>query len=175
MVPSTIGMIFMGLLVGRITRRFGAKPMLVGGAALAGSPFAVLAFAHSSPALFLIAITTQGFGVGLAFSSMSNLIMSAVPSSQTGVATGMNANIRTIGGSIGSQVVTTVVTAGSSASGVPRESGYTLGFALLSLAMIAAAVAALAVPRRRVGAGPGQGPAGAATRRSNTAPLAVRA
>ncbi len=32
---------------------------------------------------------------------MSNLIVHAVPPAQTGVASGMNANIRTIGGAVG--------------------------------------------------------------------------
>ena len=41
---------------------------------------------------------------------MSNLIVVAVPSEQTGVATGMNANIRTIGGSIGAAVTASIVT-----------------------------------------------------------------
>lgn len=39
----------------------------------------------------------MGIGFGLAFSAMSALIVAAVPPSQTGVASGMNANIRTIG------------------------------------------------------------------------------
>ena len=148
MLPSTLGMICVGLFIGRITHRFGAKPMLVGGSVLSGAPFLVLAFAHSSPVLFVLAVTAQGFGIGLAFSSMSNLVMNAVPASQTGIATGMNANIRTIGGSIGSQVVATVVTAGASVSGVPSESGYTMGLAILAIAMIAAGFTALGVPRR---------------------------
>ena len=40
---------------------------------------------------------------------MSALVVAAVPSSQTGVASGMNANIRTIGGSIGSAVMASIV------------------------------------------------------------------
>jgi Transcriptional regulator SbtR-like, C-terminal domain len=38
----------------------------------------------------------DGVGFGLAFSAMSALVVAAVPASQTGVASGMNANIRTI-------------------------------------------------------------------------------
>jgi len=42
---------------------------------------------------------------------MSANVVAAVPPGQTGVATGMNANIRTIGGSIGAAVMASIVTA----------------------------------------------------------------
>jgi hypothetical protein len=80
---------------------------------------------------------------------MSNIIVAAVPRAQTGVASGMNANIRTIGGSIGSALMAAVVTANVEASGLPKESGYTHGFALMGVLMVAAALAALLVPLRR--------------------------
>jgi MFS family permease len=90
--------------------------------------------------------------MGLAFSAMTNLIVDAVPSTHTGVATGMNANIRTVGGAIGSQVVTSVITAGVAVGALPHEHGYVLSFLVLAAGMIAAAVAALLLPNahRRV-------------------------
>ena len=50
-----------------------------------------------------------GVGIALGFASMANLIIEAVPPSQTGVATGMNANIRSIGGALGSAIATSIV------------------------------------------------------------------
>src|SRR5260221_7189389 len=61
----------------------------------------VLAFAHHHEWEIYLSKAIMGMGFGLAFSAMSALVVAAVPSSQTGVASGMNANIRTIGGSIG--------------------------------------------------------------------------
>ena len=90
-----------------------------------------------------------GLGIGLAFASMANLIVGSVPAEQTGAATGMNANIRTIGGSIGASVTSVLVTSRLQPSGLPYESGYTHGFALLTLLCLAAALAALLVPARR--------------------------
>ena len=46
----------------------------------------------------------------MAFAAMSNLVVQGVPPEQTGVASGMNANIRTIGGSIGAAVMSSIVT-----------------------------------------------------------------
>jgi predicted MFS family arabinose efflux permease len=87
-----------------------------------------------------------GIGFGLAFSAMSNVVVAAVPPEQTGVASGMNANIRTIGGALGAACMATVVTAGASSSGVPQESGYTHGFIMLGVAVGLGAVAALFIP-----------------------------
>jgi hypothetical protein len=66
----------------------------------------------------------------------------------------MNANIRTIGGSIGAALMASIVTARLEPSGLPKESGYTIGFAVLAGGLVLAAVAALRIPigRRPVSA-----------------------
>jgi len=66
--------------------------------------YLLLALAHHQAWQIYVASTLLGIGLGLAFSAMSNLIVQAVPMAQTGVASGMNANIRTIGGAIGAAV-----------------------------------------------------------------------
>jgi sugar phosphate permease len=80
---------------------------------------------------------------------MSALVVAAVPSSQTGVASGMNANIRTIGGSIGAAVMASIVTSSLEPSGLPKESGYTTGFAVMAAALVLAALAGLLIPSAR--------------------------
>ena len=45
----------------------------------------------------------SGLGIGLAFASLANLIVQAVPQEQTGVATGMNTVMRTLGGALGAR------------------------------------------------------------------------
>ena len=87
-----------------------------------------------------------GVGIGLAFACLAGLIVGAVPPEQTGVASGMNANIRTIGGSVGTAVMASIVTAHFLPSGFPKEIGYTAGFAVLGGALLLAAVAGLAIP-----------------------------
>ena len=79
---------------------------------------------------------------------MANLIVEAVRPDQTGVATGMNAVMRTIGGAIGGQVAASLLAASLLADGLPGENGYTLSFAVMALALVAAVGAALAVPGR---------------------------
>ena len=90
-----------------------------------------------------------GMGMGLAFSAMSNLIVQAVPPAQTGVASGMNANIRTIGGAVGAAVMSSIVTAKLQHGGLPAESGYTNGFLFIAVVTLFAVVAALFIPASR--------------------------
>jgi len=62
------------------------------------------------------------------------------------VASGMNANIRTIGGSIGSAVMAGILTAHLTSGGYPAERGYTVGFIVLGVVMALASLAALRMP-----------------------------
>ena len=51
---------------------------------------------------------------------MSNLVIEAVPASQTGVATGMNTNIRNIGAALGSAVATSLIVCGVAGPRLPQ-------------------------------------------------------
>ena len=82
----------------------------------------------------------------MAFACLASLIVAAVPPEQTGVASGMNANIRTIGGAIGSAVMSSIVAAQLLPSLFPTESGYTHGFAFLGVVFVVAALAGLTIP-----------------------------
>jgi hypothetical protein len=61
----------------------------------------------------------------------------------------MNANIRTIGGSIGTALASSIITGHLQPSGLPAESGFTDTFLLLSAFAAAAVVLALAIPTPR--------------------------
>ena len=156
LLPMTITMFIAGVFSGRLTVRLGSKAVLVAGSAVTAVPMALFAFAHDQSWEIYLSSALLGVGLGLAFSSMSNLIVESVPGHQTGVASGMNANIRTIGGSIGAAVMSSIVTSQVSAQGLPAESGYTHGFAFLLVVAVLAAGAAVVIPnaRRRTATGP---------------------
>jgi MFS family permease len=163
MLPSTGAMLVVSVLIGRITSQFGAKLPLVVGSALAAASFALLAVTHDHPWSFIVMSSVQGIGIGLAFSSMANLIIQSVPIEATGAATGMNANIRTIGGSIGSGVVASLLASGLLPSGYPKESGYTVSIVVLGVATLLAALAGAFVPVRRPRSPKGSGAPAEAT------------
>ena len=100
-----------------------------------------------------IAVAALGLGTGLVTSSTPNLIVRSVSASQTGIATGMNANIRTIGGALGTTVFSAVVASSAGATNAPTEGGYVTAFVVgAALAAAGALVPVLARPRptRRV-------------------------
>jgi EmrB/QacA subfamily drug resistance transporter len=146
LLPQSIGMLLVGVFNGRITAAIGSKAALAIGGGLGGLAFGMLAAAHGRPWQFFAATTVMGLGTGLGFAAMSNLVVGAVPSSQTGVATGMNANVRTIGGAIGSQLVATILASGVAVGALPHLSGYVLSYLVLGAALLLAGVAALAIP-----------------------------
>ncbi|HST47135.1 MFS transporter [Jatrophihabitans sp.] len=149
LLPMSVSMFAFGVFSGRLARWFSTKAVLVFGSALSVLPLLILAFAHAHIWEITVATFLLGAGFGLAFSAMSNIIVDSVPSSQTGVASGMNANIRTIGGSVGAAVMASVVTSEVLPDGLPTESSYTAGFAMLAGALLLAALAGLLIPSLR--------------------------
>jgi EmrB/QacA subfamily drug resistance transporter len=146
LLPMTVMMFVFGLLSGRIAARFGSKAAVVVGSAASCSAYLLLAFAHTHAWQIYAVSALLGIGLGLAFSAMSNLIVQAVPPSQTGVASGMNANIRTIGGAVGASIMASIVTSTLQHDGYPTEASYTRGFFFLAVVTLGATVAAVAIP-----------------------------
>ncbi|MHA4848106.1 MFS transporter [Rhodococcus sp. MSC1_016] len=146
LLPVSVGMFALGLASGRLAARLGSKNLLIAGSIVSAVGYFMVAFRHETEIDIYLAMSLVGIGFGLAFSAMSNVVVAAVPPEQTGVASGMNANIRTIGGALGAACMATVVTAGAPSSGVPPESGYTHGFLMLGVAVGLGAVAALFIP-----------------------------
>ncbi|TYK50556.1 MFS transporter [Actinomadura decatromicini] len=152
LLPMLAAMFVSGLVSGRVEPVFRSRAQLVAGAGLSVPAFVLLALAHDARWEIAVAGAVFGTGLGLALSSMANLIVTGVPAEQTSAASAMNANVRTVGGAIGAAVAGSVVTAAPGPSGTARESGYEYAFLLLAGVSVAAVAAALAVPRRR-GAG----------------------
>jgi EmrB/QacA subfamily drug resistance transporter len=153
LLPSSFTMFATGMFAGRLARRLGGKTLVVAGCLAGGGSMAILAFAHQHEWQIYLSSAAMGVGFGLAFAAMSALVVAAVPADQTGVATGMNANIRTIGGSIGAAAMASIVTSHLAPSGLPKEAGYTTGFAVMTGGMVLAALAGLLIPSVREAAG----------------------
>ncbi|HUZ09339.1 MAG TPA: MFS transporter [Acidimicrobiales bacterium] len=152
LAPNAGAMLITGFLIGTLTARFGSKLLLVAGGAMGTASFAMLMFSSAAEWEFLFATTVSGLGIGLAFAAMSNLVVEAVPDTQTGAATGMNANIRTIGGAVGSAIVASIL-ASQTVDGVPPLRSYSLSFGVLAIAFLLATAAAAVVPVQRWRAG----------------------
>jgi EmrB/QacA subfamily drug resistance transporter len=148
LLPSTVGMTVLGLYAGAISARYGSKAALLVGTVFAGFSFLLLAVAHSRPFELLIAAALLGVGIGLAFAALGNLIVNAVPSTQTGVASGMNTVMRTLGGALGGQLSATFI-ANHTAHGLPTVTGFTLTFVMAFGFLAVCLIAGLLIPQLR--------------------------
>jgi EmrB/QacA subfamily drug resistance transporter len=146
LLPSAVMTFFMGLVAAPIARRIGPKTVVVIGSAIGAAGMFQLAAFHDEAWQVALSNGITGTGIGLAFACLAGLIVAAVTPEQTGVASGMNANIRTIGGSVGTAVMASIVTAHYLPSGFPKEIGYTAGFVVLGGALLVAALAGLLIP-----------------------------
>jgi MFS family permease len=149
LLPSALTMGLLGTAAGRVARRYGSKLALIAGASVTAIAFAYAAVAHSHPYETLILSFLLGIGVGLAFSALGNLIVQAVPPTQTGVASGMNTVMRTLGGALGGQLSATFI-ASNVIRGHPTVTGFTDTYWMATAFLAVCVLASILVPGRRV-------------------------
>jgi EmrB/QacA subfamily drug resistance transporter len=148
-LPMLVMMAVTGFISGPIAPYVSFKTQLAIASALIALSGVGFAFFHAEIWTIMVAGTLFGLGLGFGYAAMTSLIVQGVPTSQTGVASGMNANIRTIGGAIGTAVFSSIVTSQLLPSGLPAEGGYTAGFVMLASVSVVAFVVSFLVPRSR--------------------------
>jgi len=148
LLPCALGMGLLGTMAGRVAHRFGSRNALLAGSVITAVAFGWLAVAHGHPYDMLISSSVLGIGIGLAFAALGNLIVQAVPPSQTGVATGMNTVMRTLGGALGGQLSATFIV-DHQAHGLPTVTGFEQTFVMATGFLVVCVLAGLLVPEGR--------------------------
>jgi len=148
LLPCALGMGLLGTMAGRVAHRFGSRNALLAGSVITAVAFGWLAVAHGHPYDMLISSSVLGIGIGLAFAALGNLIVQAVPPSQTGVATGMNTVMRTLGGALGGQLSATFIV-NHTAHGLPTVTGFVQTFVMATAFLVVCVLAGLLVPEGR--------------------------
>jgi MFS family permease len=148
LLPCAAVMGLCGSLAGPVAHRFGSKSALIAGTALTSAAFALLAVATVHPVDMLISSTLLGAGIGFAYAALGNLIVQAVPASQTGVATGMNTVMRTLGGALGGQLSATFIV-DHQVNGLPAVTGFTETFVMATGFLVVCILAGLLIPGGR--------------------------
>jgi EmrB/QacA subfamily drug resistance transporter len=145
LLPCALGMGVLGSVAGRVERRFSSRTALIAGAAVSAVACVWLTFNSTHPYDMLLSSALLGVGIGLAFAALGNLIVQAVPAGQTGVASGMNTVLRTLGGALGGQLAATFV-ARHTAGGLPTLTGFTMTFAMAAVFLAGCVGAGLLIP-----------------------------
>jgi EmrB/QacA subfamily drug resistance transporter len=148
LLPSTIAIVVVGQMAGILERRIGSRGSLIWGSLFALACYVLLVADRSQEIDIYVAAGLLGIGIGLSFSAMANLIVQNVRAEQTGVATGMNAVTRTLGGAFGGQLAATLLASNLDAGGIPTSSGFTLSFLMCLFALAGALGFSFVVPKR---------------------------
>jgi MFS family permease len=149
MLPTAAIQLLIGPFCGRIDARVGARAMLQTGMVCSLAAYLILVAGHGTSAELATAMVILGLGLGLGLSSLANLVVRAVRAEQTGVATGMNTVMRTLGGAFGAQLAASCIASSHGAAGLPGDQGFTLAFAMCAVALAAGVAGASLVPSRR--------------------------
>jgi EmrB/QacA subfamily drug resistance transporter len=153
LLPSALIMLVAGPLSGRLSMRWGSRLPLALGTICSSAAYFTLAALHNQGWEIFVASALLGVGIGLAFAAMANLVVEAVPQDSTGVASGVNTIVRSVGAAIGAQAAAAILTASASGGGPPAESGFTAAFLMSGAGALLALGATMLVPR------PGRSPA----------------
>ncbi|GAA0954256.1 MFS transporter [Actinocorallia libanotica] len=148
-LPAGVAMTLMGLVNGRLDRRFGARTVLAAGAVLTAAGYGMLVVWHTELWQLVLPNVLRGAGLGMAYAAVATLVVAAVPVSQTGAATGVNTLLRTVGAGLGTQLTAILV-----AAYALSRTGFVLAFAVCGALAAAILAVALLAPRRPAPAEP---------------------
>jgi MFS family permease len=118
MLPLTAGFLVSGPLAGRLSDRFGARGFASAGMAVSGASFIGLMLIPVDFSYWAFAVLTfaNGFGTGMFTAPNTSSLMSAVPASQRGVASGMRATFQNTGTALSIGAFFSVMIAGLAGS-----------------------------------------------------------
>jgi EmrB/QacA subfamily drug resistance transporter len=162
-LPWTAMPVLVTPIAGALSDRIGGRPLLVAGLALQAIGLGWLA-AITTPTVPYLALVpafiVSGIGMSLFFAPVANVVLGSVRRDQEGIASGANNAIRELGGVFGIAVLGAVFSArGSYATGASFVAGLSPAVWVGGAAVLAAAGAALALPRLRKTAPAGARPA----------------
>jgi len=150
MAPQGLVMMAVSPLSARLSKARGPKTTLMAGAFVVTIGY-VLGVPLISEIWHLVVISCiNGVGIGLAYGAMPNLIMNAVPSSETGAANSINTLMRAFGTSVSSAVIGGVLaqmTIVVGATSIPSLSGFRTIMAIGAAASLLSLVLAAAIPQ----------------------------
>jgi MFS family permease len=122
LLPGALTGFVVALVSGRYIDRYGAAPVLMVAAVAGIVGFLFVALAHHATWQVIVASILANAYISLGYGALPALVVAEVDSSETGVATSMNAIARTVGSSVAAAVVAVLL--GRTTAGVPMESSF---------------------------------------------------
>jgi EmrB/QacA subfamily drug resistance transporter len=155
-LPWTAMPMVVAPLAGAVSDRIGGRVVVLSGLVLQGAGLLWVGMLLSSTvgyASVVPAFVLSGVGMGLFFAPVANTVLSSVRPDQEGIASGATNAIRELGGVFGIAVLSAVFSAnGGYAGSAAFVSGARPAIVVGALVVLAGALAAAFVPRRRAAA-----------------------
>lgn len=96
-LPFTLVLALLSRWSGGLVDRFGARPPLILGPAITALGFVLLASATAPYWLLLVPMTVLGLGMSITAAPLTTAILNAVPAERTGIASGVNNAVASLG------------------------------------------------------------------------------
>jgi len=151
-MPSGLMMYVFSGVGARLSAARGPRVSLATGLVILGLSYVSILTLRDEWWQIVLATALLGVGIGIAYAAMPALIMGAVPVTETAAANGLNALMRSVGTSLSSAVVATVLARETLEVGgttFPTNHSFTLAFLISLAASVVALGLALAIPARR--------------------------
>ncbi|WP_127503055.1 MFS transporter [Actinoplanes solisilvae] len=151
LLPGNAGGVVTAPIGGRMVSRFGAKATLTVAALLSAAGFAMLALLHGATWQVIVGAFAVNTGVTFGYAALPALLIENVSPAETGIANSMNSIARSVGMSLGTAFVVTMLTRNLvPGAPLPHESQFVGIFVTGAvLALAAAALVTFGLPRRR--------------------------
>ena len=164
MAPGGLMMMALSPVSARITRKRGPRTSLMVGASIIAVGYVVSTVLLHTAFEVMVAGIIVSAGVGIAYAAMPGLIMGSVPLHETASANGLNSLARSVGTSVSSAVMATLLAQMTLTVGpltVPTLTGFRVAFVIAAGAAALAVLVTLLVPRVRDRLGDGADDGGA--------------
>jgi EmrB/QacA subfamily drug resistance transporter len=152
-LPWTAMPMLLAPVVGMLAERWGGKPLVVSGLVLqaVGLTWLALLITPTTPyADMVVPFVISGLGMTLFFVPLASLVLSSVPKSLEGIASGANSAFRELGGVLGIAVLGAVFSArGGYSSGQDYVNGMSPAVLAGAIVVVLGAVSAVLIPGRR--------------------------
>ncbi|OKI00630.1 MFS transporter [Streptomyces sp. CB02923] len=130
MLPGTLLGLPASAIAGRVGRRCGARTPLVLGLVVSAAGSALMAFLHAAVWQVVVFYAVVAVGAGFAMAALPKLVHNITAPAQNATANGINTVARTVGGAVGSQLGTAVLTTWAiDGTSLPSANGFTIAFA----------------------------------------------
>jgi len=150
MAPGGLMMMLFAPISGRLISSVGPKITLMIGGTVLGGGYLVSFFLTDAPWQLLVGYCVGMAGVGIGYAAMPTLILDAVPGAEAAAAVGLNSLMRSVGTTVASAVMVTLLASnsvGEGAAAVPTMDGFRLCFLVGTIAAFVGVLITALLPR----------------------------